>query len=41
MDFKLIKNSGTDLSTVETILTNRGIKIEDIPSYLSANDMLF
>ena len=38
MDFKLIKNSRKDLSTVETILTNRGIKIEDIPSYLSAND---
>ena len=38
MDFKLIENSGKDLSTVETILTNRGIKIEDIPSYLSASD---
>ena len=38
MDFKLIKNSRKDLSTVETILTNRGIKIEDIPSYLSASD---
>ena len=43
MNYELIKNPyNQELSLLETVLTNRGIKIEDITNYLSTteNDIL-
>ena len=41
MDYQLIKSSipqKEDLSAVERVLTNRGIKKEDITHYLNTSD---
>lgn len=37
MKYQLIKDINPQYSTVEQILTNRGMKREDIPKYLNAS----
>ena len=38
MKYKLINEINKNYSTIETVLTNRGIKLEDIKHYLNTTD---